>query len=123
MKYLILIKSNPEWAGAFASFTPEQQAEGMALYEKLFSDLQESGELVDAEQLAAPETARVVSIGADGPVASDGPFVEAKEWFGGYYIVDVDTLDRAVEIAGRLPEARNGMVSVHPVMASAGMEL
>jgi hypothetical protein len=123
VKYLILIKSNPEWAGAFASFTPEQQAEGMALYEQLFADLQESGELVDAEQLAAPETARVVSVGADGPVASDGPFIEAKEWFGGYYIVDVASLDRAVEIAGRLPEAQGGMVSVHPVMANAGMEL
>jgi hypothetical protein len=122
MKYLILIKSNPEWAGAFASFTPEQQAEGMAIYTKLFTDLQESGELVDAEQLAAPETARVVSVGASGPVASDGPFVEAKEWFGGYYIVDVDSIDRAVEIAGRMPEAQNSMVSVHPVLANAGME-
>lgn len=121
MKYLILIKSNPEWAGAFASFSPEQQAEGMAVYEKLFVDLQESGELVDAEQLAAPETARVVSVGASGPVASDGPFVEAKEWFGGYYIVDVASLDRAVEIAARLPEAQNALVSVHPVMAGAAM--
>ncbi|MET0725547.1 MAG: YciI family protein [Leifsonia sp.] len=122
MKYLILIKSNPEWAGAFASFTPEQQAEGMAIYEKLFSDLQEAGELVDAEQLAAPETARVVTTSDAGTVSSDGPFVEAKEWFGGYYIVDVDSIDRAVEIAGRLPEATNGMVSVHPILANAGME-
>ncbi|WP_243695353.1 hypothetical protein [Agromyces protaetiae] len=39
MKYLILLKSNPEWAAAFASFTPEQQAEGMALYESVFREL------------------------------------------------------------------------------------
>jgi len=123
VKYLILLKSNPEWAGAFASFTPEQRAEGMAIYENLFNELQESGELVDAEQLAAPETARVVTVGTAGPVASDGPFVEAKEWFGGYYIVDVATLDRAVEIAGHFPEAQGGMVSVHPILANAGMEL
>jgi hypothetical protein len=123
MKYLILLKSNPDWAGAWASFTPQQQADGMAQYTKLSGDLQESGEFVDAEQLAAPETARVVSVGASGPVASDGPFVEAKEWFGGYYIVDVASLDRAVEIAAGFPEAQAGLVSVHPILANAGMEL
>ncbi|MGO7983508.1 YciI family protein, partial [Rhizobium johnstonii] len=66
---------------------------------------------------------RVVTVGAAGPVASDGPFVEAKEWFGGYYIVDVASFDRAVEIAAHFPEAQGGMVSVHPILANAGMEL
>ena len=117
MKYLILIKSNPEWAAAFASFTPEQQAEGMAVYTKLFTDLQESGELVDAEQLAGPETVRTVSIGEHGPVASDGPFAETKELLGGYYLIDVESFDRAVEIAARMPEAAEGMVEIHPILA------
>lgn len=122
MKYLILIKSNPEWRAAFASFTPEQQAEGMALYTALFTELQESGELVDAEQLAGPETVRTVSLGEHGPVASDGPFAETKEMLGGYYLVDVESFDRALEIAGRLPEAGEGMVEIHSILAASAAE-
>lgn len=118
MKYLILIQSNPEWRAAFAAFTPEQQAEGMALYTRLFEELQESGELVDAEQLAGPETVRAVTVGEHGPVATDAPLAETKEFLGGYYLVDVESFDRAVEIAARLPEAAQGMVRIHPVLSA-----
>ncbi|MGR2752864.1 YciI family protein [Agromyces arachidis] len=118
MKYLILIQSNPEWRAAFASFTPEQQAEGMALYTRVFDELQESGELVDAEQLAGPETVRAVTVGEHGPVATDAPLAETKEFLGGYYLVDVESFDRAVEIAARFPEAAQGMIRIHPVMTA-----
>lgn len=118
MKYLILIQSNPEWRAAFASFTPEQQAEGMALYTSVFEELRESGELVDAEQLAGPETVRAVTVGAHGPVATDAPLAETKEFLGGYYLVDVESFDRALEIAARFPEAAEGMVRIHPVLAA-----
>ena len=118
MKYLILIQSNPEWSAAWASFTPEQQAEGMAVYTRLNDDLRQSGELVDAEQLAGPETARTVSVVDGGPVATDAPLAETKEFLGGYYLVDVDSFDRAVEIAARLPESAQGLVRIHPIMSA-----
>lgn len=118
MKYLILITSNPEWRAAFASFTPEQQAEGMALYTRVFEELRESGELVDAEQLAGPETVRAVTVDEHGPVATDAPLAETKEFLGGYYLVDVESFDRALEIAARFPEAAEGMIRIHPVMSA-----
>lgn len=118
MKYLILIQSNPEWRAAFASFTPEQQAEGMALYTRVFDELQESGELIDAEQLAGPETVRAVTVGEHGPVATDAPLAETKEFLGGYYLVDVESFDRAIEIGARFPEATQGMIRIHPVMSA-----
>ena len=117
MKYLILIQSNPEWSAAWASFTPEQQAEGYAVYQRLNDELRESGEFVDAEQLAGPDTARTVSVVEHGPVASDAPLAETKEFLGGYYLVDVDSFDRAVEIAARLPESALGLVRLHPILS------
>ena len=117
MKYLILIKSNPEWSAEWAAFTPEQQAEGMQLYTKLTEELQEAGEYVDAEQLVGPEATRTVTVGDHGPVASDAPLAETKEFLGGYYLVDVASFERAVEIAGRLPEASWGGVQIHPILA------
>jgi len=69
-------------------------------------ELQEAGELVGAEGLASPEHARIVRAGKTGaPEVTDGPFAEAKEFLAGYWIVDVDTTERAYEIAARASAA------------------
>jgi hypothetical protein len=47
---------------------------------------------------------------------TDGPFAETKEQLGGYYLIEVDTLDEALEIAGRCPGAKHGSVEVRPLM-------
>jgi hypothetical protein len=54
---------------------------------------------------------------------TDGPFVEAKEFLAGYYIVDCETVERANELAARIPDARFTAVEVRPVMESSGMEM
>jgi len=65
-------------------------------------ELLERGELVDAQGLAGPEAAKfVVSDGVNPPKVIDGPYPESKELLAGYRLVDVDTLDRALEIAAR----------------------
>src|SRR3954469_19223703 len=62
-------------------------------------ELTKAGELVGAEGLAAPGEARIVRAGKNGaPVVTDGPFPEAKEFLAGYWIVDVETPERAYEI-------------------------
>jgi hypothetical protein len=64
------------------------------------------GELVDAQGLAGPESARfVTSDGLGPPVVSDGPFPETKELVAGYRLIDVVSLDRAIEIAARASAA------------------
>jgi hypothetical protein len=55
--------------------------------------------------------------------ATDGPYVEAKEFLAGYYAVDCDTVERAVELAGQLPDARYTAIEVRPVMNDSGLEM
>src|SRR6266571_3607903 len=63
--------------------------------------LRESGELVSAEGLADPKQAKVVRAGKDGAPITDGVFPEAKEFLAGYWIVDVESPERAYEMAAR----------------------
>jgi hypothetical protein len=68
----------------------------------LNAELLESGELVDAQGLAGPDVAKfVVWDGVNPPRIIDGPYPESKELLAGYRLVDVDSLDRALEIAAR----------------------
>ena len=72
----------------------------------LNAELAELGELVDAQGLSGPEQATfVVWDGAGAPVITDGPYPEAKELLAGYRLIDVETADRALEIAARASAA------------------
>ena len=72
----------------------------------LNTELLEHGELIDAQGLAGPEQAKfVTSDGISAPVITDGPFAEAKELLAGYRIVDVESAERAIEIAARISAA------------------
>ena len=120
MKYLIQIYSNPESRAMWESFTPEQQAEGYGFYQGISSELAASGELVADEALADISLAKRVTVSeSTGTVASDGPFAETKELLAGFYLVDCDSEARAVEIAGRFPEAQYGLIEVRPVLDMA----
>ena len=90
-------------------------------HEQLQTELRASGELLDSNEFSQ-QTAIVVRADRDAPhrVRSvDGPFSESKEWVGGFYTVDCESVERAVEIAGRFVEARYSPVEVrqlvHPV--------
>jgi hypothetical protein len=72
----------------------------------LNAELQELGEFVDAQGLAGPEAAKfVVSDGKSAPVVTDGPYPESKELLAGYRMIDVESLERAIEIAARASAA------------------
>jgi len=75
----------------------------LAYYDVLNEELSASGELVAKQALAWPEASKIVrSDGRAAPVVTDGPYAEAKEQIAGYEIVDVDSVERAIEIAARL---------------------
>ncbi len=67
--------------------------------------LGEAGELVAAEGLAGPDQARLVRAGKDGKPVTDGVFPEAKEFLAGFWIVDVDSPERAWQIAAEASAA------------------
>jgi hypothetical protein len=81
----------------------------------LLIDLQETGELVDTNELDQ-EDATVIGTYRGQPIATRGPFTEGAEIVGGYYIVDVVDRERAVEIAGRLAETRYSPVEVRRLL-------
>lgn len=82
-------------------WTPDEVAAHIQFQLTLNRQLEELGELIDAQGLAGPDEAKfVVSDGASAPLVTDGPFPESKELLAGYRVVEVDTPERAVEIAG-----------------------
>ncbi len=116
MKYVILIYGNPASRAIWDDLPAEERAAGLADYARLNEDLADSGELVVSQALADPSLARRLVV-RDGVPATDGPFAEAKEVLAGIYLVDCASLERAVEIAWRIPEARYGLVEVRPGMS------
>jgi hypothetical protein len=87
-------------------WTPEEIKAHIAFQMALNQELGENGELVDAQGLAGPDQAKfVLSDGASAPVVTDGPFPEGKELLAGYRIVDVESTERAVELAARISAA------------------
>jgi hypothetical protein len=77
--------------------------------------LRSRGVLVAAEALQPIETATSVRV-RDGKVGVvDGPFAETKEHLAGFYLIEADNLDEAIEVAAQIPPAREGTVEVRPV--------
>lgn len=86
-----------------SEWKPEEITAHLDYYKALHRELVASGELVDSQILTGPELAKIVtSDGRSAPVVTDGPFQEYKEWLAGYQIVDVESEERAIEIAAKV---------------------
>ena len=123
MKYLILIYSNPTTRKLWEEFSDAERAEGWRAYAVLYEDLAASGELIVSEALADPSLAKRVSVHEGRTTTGDGPFAEAKELLAGFFLLECESFERAVEHAARVPEAAFGLVEVRPVLNVGGMEL
>ncbi|MBB5800377.1 hypothetical protein F4560_000145 [Saccharothrix ecbatanensis] len=124
MKFMLMIWSNPEnWDALPPADRAALAGDAVAEHAAIDADLLRSGELVISAALADPITSRAVRV-RDGVVTStDGPYAEAKEYLAGYYLVDCESVDRAVEIAARIPDARWERVEVRAAMDVAGLEM
>ena len=108
MRYMLLQSYGPVESGCppMTEWAPADIKAHIEFQQALNAELLERGELVDAQGLAGPEQARfVTSDGMSAPVITDGPFPESKELLAGYRIVDVESAERAVEIAARISAA------------------
>jgi hypothetical protein len=123
MKYVILIRHNPKAREIWANTPVEQRAEGLAVYEALNEDLMASGELIVTEALADPSTAKWVSVRDGEVIASDGPFAEVKEHLAGFFLIECDSIERAVQYAARIPEAGVVEVEVRPVLDHISVDM
>ncbi|MBO0842309.1 MAG: hypothetical protein J2O46_03930, partial [Nocardioides sp.] len=109
MKYVILIHSNPQpWGHPTTDFIPEYKAlpeekkkQLAADFDKLLEELQSNGEWVTAAALADPASSTLYRRPAGEQVVTDGPYSEAKEHFAGFFMIDVESRERAEQIASR----------------------
>jgi hypothetical protein len=113
VQYLLLIYDDEStWAEM-----PEADRNAVyAEYTAFTNALRESGALVGANQLQPTGTATSMRIRDDEQLVTDGPFAETKEALGGYYLIDVETIDEALEWAAKIPSARYGTIEVRPIV-------
>jgi hypothetical protein len=84
-------------------------------------ELRGAGRDVVVAPLQPVATATSVRVRDNRRLVTDGPFAETREQLGGYFIVDARDLDEAIEIAGRLPSARQGTIEIRPILEIPGL--
>jgi hypothetical protein len=119
VKYMLIMQLNP---AAFDALTDEQRKEIMEGHGAFMDTIKASGEMVETKALAEPAQSAVVRVRDGVPVVTDGPYLESKEFMGGYYIVDCATRERALELAALIPDAGvEGLgIEVRPIIFSSG---
>src|SRR2546421_11194142 len=117
---MLLIYQNP---GTWETFSEEERDRVMNEVGEIMEELTQSGEWIGGEGLADPSNTKTVRVRDGVPVVTDGPFAESKEQLGGYLSVECESIERAVEIAARWPDARHFAMEVRPVMHADGAEM
>ncbi len=112
MKYLALIYTDPAREEAA---TAEQRDSELAKYLEFSHAGREQGKVIGGNELAPVSTATRVRVVDGETVVTDGPYAETKEQLGGYFLLECDSIDEAVQLAARIPGAAHGAVEVRPV--------
>lgn len=105
MKYILLMTGTKAGVKGYHAWSQKDVEASMAVLMTINKELTESGEFVATQGLAEPSEAKVVRGEKDGIPVTDGIFPEAKEFLLGYWIVDVDSPERAYQIAARISTA------------------
>jgi len=110
MRYALLIFVKPD------SYDGLSDADRRAITAEYMAIAGEDG-VAGGAHLRPPETATTVRQNGDGLLTTDGPFADTKEVFGGFFLVEADNIEGALEIAGRIPAVRlGGCVEVRPIV-------
>lgn len=107
MKYMMMMNTprGPKGEYQINDWAPEDFKAHIRFMRELNKGLKASGEFVEAQGLAAPAQAKLVRAGANGEPVTDGPFPEAKEFLAGFWILDVESPERAYELAAKVSMA------------------
>jgi hypothetical protein len=115
MKYMLLIYTEEQ------AWTDSDREHCYVESTQLAQELSAQGKYLSANPLHPTSTATSVKVVDGKRLVTDGPFAETREQLGGYYLIDVNDLDEAISIAGRLPPARRGTVEIRPIMEIPGL--
>ncbi len=105
MKYMLIMNSPRDGYAQYMRWPKKVLEANIAFMQAFTKKLMDAGELVGGEGLASPEEAKLVRAGKDGKPITDGVFPESKEFLAGYWIVDVESPERALEIAAEASTA------------------
>jgi hypothetical protein len=113
MEYLLLIYDEEQiWAG----MDEAARASMTKAYVAYTNELREKGAYLGGNALQPTQTATSVRVRDDETLVTDGPFAETKEQLGGYYLIEAESIDEALEWAAKIPSARLGTIEVRPVL-------
>jgi len=112
MRYMLLICTDET---AEHAQSPDEEAAMMAEYGAFAQEMTDRGVLRGGERLRASTDATTVRVRDGQVLTTDGPFAETKEQIGGYFTVECDDLDDAIQAAAKIPGARTGSVEVRPI--------
>jgi hypothetical protein len=115
MKYMLLIYQDEQ------VLNQTEREECYVESAQLAHDLHAAGRYLAASPLHSVSTATSVRVRDGKRLITDGPFAETREQLGGYFLIDAQNLDEALDIAGRIPGARAGTVEVRPVIEVPGL--
>ena len=111
MRYMLIIRNGEDHPQPGDDRWDQLMADYGAFSEQLAS----YGKPFSGDPLAPPDMATTVRVKNGDVLTTDGPYAETKEWFSGYYILEVDNLDQALRAASMIPSAKWGSVEVRPV--------
>lgn len=110
MKYILLMYAEE------GAWPPEEHGPAIEESVAICHELYIRGKYINAAPLHPPATATCVRVRDGKRLVSDGPYAETKEQLGGYFIIDADNLDEAIDIAARVPGARRGTAEIRPLV-------
>ena len=112
MQYLLLLYVNEK---KFEEIPEAEKGPRLAEYTKFHKDMTESGKLLGSGRLQSVTTATTLRM-ADGKLQmTDGPYAEAREQLGGYFLIEAKDLDEAAKIAAKCPTVKHGAVEIRPI--------
>ncbi|MFD9890481.1 YciI family protein [Amycolatopsis sp. NPDC059027] len=119
MQFLLIMHMNP---AVWNALTEEERTEVMEGHGAFMDTIKNSGEMITTQALADPSQSAVVRVRGGQPVVTDGPYLEAKEYLGGFYLIECANKERALELAAMIPDAKvEGLgIEVREVVFSDG---
>ena len=112
MKYMALIYTDPSRE---EGMTAEDREANLARYIEFSRAGREQGTVVGGDELASPSSATRVRVVDGETVVTDGPYAETKEQLGGFFMLECDSIDEAVQLAAKIPGAAHGAIEVRPL--------
>ena len=115
MKYLLLMYAEE------GAWPPDEHRVALQQSIDICHQLHAKGQYHGAAPLQAPQTATCVRVREGVRTVTDGPYAETKEQLGGYFLIDVETLEEAIEIAARIPGSHRGTAESRPILEVQGL--